>query len=278
VKEARYQVELDLVMTQLRKRSINQETMLKYLSDFVRHAWRKELLLSMRVLATVVNIYKMLPDSLVSLSVTSHCLCDMPWVPKHLPAWSITSDFQFSAFPMSIGRTFACVALFAFGSCAVNPEMLASVMAMAVGDSIYIAAALLCDPIETPLPYEVRRIRGNIGKSGIAMLILPKEINKEPCDFDWRVVNHNTFDGSINDSFQSTSLHLRFTDYTLPIDVGEHGLRDYEIYFLESVVSVHDRGKWIADLDILSGLGSVHLERVDSFCCVHSSPTFHLRS
>ncbi|KAH8650855.1 hypothetical protein BGZ60DRAFT_420994 [Tricladium varicosporioides] len=270
VKRAHDFVPLDLVMTQLRKSTISRERMLRYLSDFVRQESRQELLLSMRALATVLNIYKMLPNSLVSLSVTSHCLCDMLWIPKHSPPSAFTSNFRFSAFPMSIGRTFACVALFEFGTCAVNPDMLESVMAMAVGDSIYIAAALLCDPIESPSPYEVRRITGNIGKSGIAMLIPPKNIKKEHCDFDWRVVNHNTFDGRIDNSFQSTSLHLRFTDYILPIDVGEHGLRDFEIYFLESVVSVHDRGKWIADLDILSGLRSVRLERIVPFYCVHN--------
>jgi len=79
---AQDQLELDFIMIQLCKRSISQEKMLNDLSDFVSQESRRELLLSMQVLATVVNIYKMLPNSLVSLSVTSHCLCNMPWVPK----------------------------------------------------------------------------------------------------------------------------------------------------------------------------------------------------
>ncbi|RYP47080.1 hypothetical protein DL768_006807 [Monosporascus sp. mg162] len=178
-------------------------------------------------------------------------------------------QFRFSAFPMDIGKTFACIALFESGSCSVNPDSLRNVMAMATGDSIYIAAALLCDPMETPEPHEVRRIRGNIGKPGIAMLIPPKEIQDKHSSPDWRVVNHNRYNGKTEDSFQSTSLHLRFTDYTLPIDIGLHGLRDFEIYFLESVVSVHDRGRWVADIDILGVLDSPLLHRVYLDQCHH---------
>jgi hypothetical protein len=71
---------------------------------------------------------------------------------------------------------------------------------------------------------------------------------------NWQFVNHNTFDGQLHDSFSSTTLHLGFTEYVFPVDVGSHGNRDFEVYFQESLVSVHDRGEWIADLDILRTL------------------------
>lgn len=261
-------IDLSLLMSQFQGQTIHKEKLLNYLSEFISHEAQKELLLSLRALATVANIYKMLPNSLLALSATSHSLYKMPWVPKPSTSVSLTK-FRFSAFPMNIGRTFACIALFESGSCAVNPEGLGSVMAMAIGDSIYIAAGLLCDPIETPMPHEIRRIIGNIGKPGIAMLIPPKEIQNIHAESDWRIVNHAMFNGRIEDSFQSTSLHLRFTDYILPIDVGTHGLRDFEIYFLESVVSVHDRGKWVADLDILGGLSSPRLRRIPLVQCQH---------
>jgi hypothetical protein len=67
----------------------------------------------------------------------------------------------------------------------------------------------------------------------------------------WKHINHDDFDGKMTDSFQSTSLHLSFTEYELPVDTGLHGSRDGQAFFLESLVSACDRGDWVADLDIL---------------------------
>ena len=270
-------LDLTVISSHLEKRTIHAERLMKFLDDIHGRFMDVDTRVSLRGLAMVCNIYKMLPNSLVAMSVTSHCLASMPWVPAyHLGIYAASvEDFRgalsLSSSSLDIGRTFACIAFFESGSCAVGPNGLESVMAMATGDSIYIAAALLCDPSETLLPYEVRRIRGNIGKPGIAMLISPKETPQQHTSPDWRVVNHNTFDGQIEDSFQSTSLHLRFTDYVFPIDIGAHGLRDFEVYFLESVVSVHDRGQWIADVDILNGLSSPLLQRVPAVQCTHSA-------
>ncbi|KAG4266619.1 hypothetical protein FPRO03_01903 [Fusarium proliferatum] len=155
------------------------------------------------------------------------------------------------------------------GSLAVSPDNLSNVLAIATGDSIFIAAALLCDPAEGALPSEVRRVWGSIGKPGIAMMIPPKEPQIRDVERDWRVVSHNTFDGKLEDSFQSTTLHLRFTDYVLPIHVGSHGNRDFEVYFLESVVSIHDHGDWVADLDILGQLNNPLL-RILGKSCLHT--------
>ncbi|KAL2019805.1 hypothetical protein VTK56DRAFT_9156 [Thermocarpiscus australiensis] len=66
--------------------------------------------------------------------------------------------------------------------------------------------------------------------------------------------------------FRSISLHLRFTDYVLPIDTGTHSLRDVKVSCIESVVSAHDRGEWVADLDILSALSSRLQHRVTAVC------------
>ncbi|KAI4591531.1 hypothetical protein KJ359_013253 [Pestalotiopsis sp. 9143b] len=133
-------------------------------------------------------------------------------------------------------------------------------MALAAGDSIYISAALLCDPFETPAQYEVRRIKGNIGKPGMALLIPPQEPRKR--EEEWKLAGQRPFDGRLENSFHTTSLHLWFTDYTLPIDTGSHGTRDFEIYFLESVVSIHDKGKWVADVDILTNVEKRELLRI----------------
>ncbi|RKL31444.1 hypothetical protein BFJ72_g11078 [Fusarium proliferatum] len=212
----------------------------------------------------VEDIDKMLPNSMIALGVTSEPQFKIPSIPKgDIPV------FGFSAFSLDIGRTFACIALFESGSLAVSPDNLSNVLAIATGDSIFIAAALLCDPAEGALPSEVRRVWGSIGKPGIAMMIPPKEPQIRDVERDWRVVSHNTFDGKLEDSFQSTTLHLRFTDYVLPIHVGSHGNRDFEVYFLESVVSIHDHGDWVADLDILGQLNNPLL-RILGKSCLHT--------
>ncbi|KAG9506487.1 hypothetical protein J7337_000018 [Fusarium musae] len=297
------QISIEALSSSLERGFLSPSKLLGYLEAFVRH--RRDLLTSLRALVTVEGIYKMLPNSLIALGVTSQPLFKMPWIPKSdipmedihkmLPNSMIAlgvasqplfempsipkSDISvlgFSAFPLDIGRTFACIALFESGCLAVSPDSLSNVLAMATGDSIFIAAALLCDPVEGALPSEIRRVWGSIGKPGIAMLIPPKQPQIRDSKQDWRVVTHKTFDGKLEDSFQSTTLHLRFTDYVLPIDVGTHGNRDFEVYFLESVVSIHDHGDWVADLDILGQLNSPLLRLLGNACShTHSDTAYH---
>jgi hypothetical protein len=52
-----------------------------------------------------------------------------------------------------------------------------------------------------------------------------------------------------------------YSGYNIPLDVGLQGAQDWEIYLLESVVSVHERGEWVADLDILRALQDPRLVR-----------------
>lgn len=64
-------------------------------------------------------------------------------------------------------------------------------------------------------------------------------------------MNHTPFDGKVEDAFQNTSLHLSFTGAEAPVDLGAYGDRIAEASYVESRVSVHDRGEWVADLDVL---------------------------
>jgi len=79
---------------------------------------------------------------------------------------------------------------------------------------------------------------------------------KEPGYDRWKFVQHVPFDGNLEDDFTGTSLNLSFTGYKQPLFTGEHGLRDPEIYFLQSVVQVYDKGSWVADIDILKAFAS----------------------
>lgn len=71
------------------------------------------------------------------------------------------------------------------------------------------------------------------------------------CD-EYNLVEHAKYDGKRN-KFKGTLLHLSFTDWTLPLEVkGAEGRTiNQEAYIVESVISVLDSGKWVADLDIL---------------------------
>ena len=69
-------------------------------------------------------------------------------------------------------------------------------MAMSINNYIYAAAPLLCDPINVPHDHEIRRVVGNIGKAGIALLIPPSNpLHRKPKLNDWNLINHTDFDG-----------------------------------------------------------------------------------
>lgn len=66
----------------------------------------------------------------------------------------------------------------------------------------------------------------------------------------WRFINHRAFNGDDENLFTRTSLHLSFTGYYRPIELNDRGEQDVRVSVLESVISVHDAGKWVADLNI----------------------------
>jgi hypothetical protein len=67
----------------------------------------------------------------------------------------------------------------------------------------------------------------------------------------WRLDAYRPFDGTKLRSFGNTSLHLSFTDYHVPIFDGSRGAHDNQVSFIESVISVRDKGEWVADVDPL---------------------------
>ena len=90
------------------------------------------------------------------------------------------------------------------------------------------------------------------------MLILPKELmTRELNPASWENIGAETFNGRAEDTFKQTTLHLSFTEYTFPIFDGTSGGHDVQVSFVESLVSVHDRGTWVGDVDILGALDRV---------------------
>ena len=70
----------------------------------------------------------------------------------------------------------------------------------------------------------------------------------------WGVVIHEDFNGNAEGKFRSTLAYLA-------LSCGSHGARGAEVYYLETLVSVHDRGEWTADIDILATAANAKLVR-----------------
>ena len=156
---------------------------------------------------------------------------------------------------VSLKSAFSCIILFQTGRVDMDPEDLEGAMAISHSDSIFAARSILVDPSYPDINSPVRRIIGNIGKPGLVILIPPQtpEVRERSLG-DWRVVNHAPFDGKYENNFGSTSLNLAFTGHTLPINVGERGSLTHEAHLVETVISVHDAGEWVADLDVLKAI------------------------
>ncbi|KAF4632369.1 hypothetical protein G7Y89_g5758 [Cudoniella acicularis] len=208
---------------------------------------------SLRAALTATQIYRLLPDATISTTIVSQSLWLSKWLPtKHMDSCHLLCEVE-----LTRAQAFACIAMFDSGSCNLEPAGLHEAFAISSGNSIYVAAPLLCDPFEVPAPREIRRVTGNVGRPGLTILVPPGEPQcRTRDDESWYHINHQPFDGRLENCFQQTTIHLAFTAYELPLSDGSHGqhIIDRPANLVETVVSVHDRGKWIADLDVLSAL------------------------
>jgi hypothetical protein len=153
----------------------------------------------------------------------------------------------------SLSRTFACIATFESGYNIAASDC-QDIIAVSFGNSIFVAAQLLSDPLDfEACDGQVRRLTGNVGMPGISLMVLPQSpLQIRTLGYDLRVVPHVTYDHKRQNNFQGTSLHLSFTNWRRPFDEKNRGTIDERIFLVECVVSVHDRGKWVADLDVLT--------------------------
>lgn len=152
---------------------------------------------------------------------------------------------------------FACIAMMETGSYNINPDELQNVFAIGAADSLYVASALLQDPASKTLA-PVKRFTGNIGRAGMAFMVPPKdpEIKSYNDINEWHQYEHKEFDGKLEDCFKGTSLHISFSEASQALNVDFSGGRDIDAYFLETLISVHIREVWIAELDILGAFRS----------------------
>ena len=172
--------------------------------------------------------------------------------------------------PLRLANKFACIAMLEAGStCNLAPKGLQHVLAMSSGNSIFAVRSLCEDPSISSRRHSIKRIIGNIGRPGITMLIpaAAPRIRRRPDE--WRHIRHLEYDYSLENNFPCTSLHLSLTSFEVPHSFGIAGGVDAQVTLVESLVSVHDKGEWIADLDVLGSLSN-QLLRLDHKDCQHA--------
>ena len=215
---------------------------------------------SLKVVSTAATLYKDMPSASIDIRVLRQKLYGASWVQGLIQPFLTRLEFSDATqalYPFTLDRAcaFACLAMFESGVYDLPPSQLTRVMAMSSGSSLFVAASLICDPFYQPNSGAIKHVLGNIGRPGLVFLVPPVDpMIRENDITNWSLVNHEPFDGTILDCFKSTSLHLSFTTARSPIDVGYSGARDEEVYVLETLISVYDQGKWVADVDIFRSL------------------------
>ena len=85
------------------------------------------------------------------------------------------------------------------------------------------------------------------------MLVLPQNLMmREPDPASWENIGAENFNAREEDTFKQTTLHLSFTGSSFPLFEDGGTMYEHLVSLVESVVSVHDHGIWVGDVDILS--------------------------
>ncbi|KAL6918542.1 hypothetical protein FSST1_010037 [Fusarium sambucinum] len=233
-------------------------------------------------LAFAEKLYRVLGRATVSMESLTISLQDVRWldwisttrrnnseVAYTFRAPSTDLDVFHGEARTQLAVSFACIAMFDSGEFDIDPRALLGTFALSSGDSIYLTSAITKDPAQTLERTQIRRNLGNLGRPELAFLVTTAEPMLGGLELaSWCSVEHDPFDGKFHNSFTGTSLHLTLTDFELPIDVGDRGLRDTQVVILESVVSLNDKGKLMGDLNIVSCLDDPLLT-IGCFCGNH---------
>ena len=230
---------------------------------------------ALKAVSTAAEIYHNVPDTTIDVRSLQHDLSTMNWMSSydfysdrggtvtHEPLLPSTLDLP---------STFACLCFFESGRFNVETGSLQNVMAMSAGDAIWVAAPLLRAPYQTLRRrdtqgnellagyHNVIAFTGNIGQPGLRFLVPPQEpMIRSASIHDFRQILHKPFDGVATDQFKSTSLHLSFTSARSSISGYFKGLKDSELEIVETALSVHEQGEWVADLDVLKAIANPSL-------------------
>ncbi|MDI1491599.1 MAG: hypothetical protein OHK93_002808 [Ramalina farinacea] len=234
-------------------------------------------LIALRALALATRIYLQLDGARISLKIIDCPLDEALWLGVHSDPniQNTATHYQELMSPLPQSYQLSCIVHFESGASSLEPEVFEEILAIASGNSIFVVGTLLSDPIDVSGRFSVKRITGNIGRPGICLLVSPVNPRIRSLGNEYNLVSHAVYDGKREDNFQSTSLHLSFTStpWTLPLEArgARDGFIDHNIYLLESIISVRDSGKWVADIDPLCiNFETLTTLELDSECPGHS--------
>lgn len=220
----------------------------------------KEWLTSLNCLVLATEIYLQLEGATISLKVADVPLNHSLWPGRHrCPNRSaFRSDYPAlkccgSSSNFRRDEVLSCIVYFESGTLCLEPDFFKETLAIASGNSLFVSSILLSDPFYTAAEHGVRRITGNVGRPGISFMVTPVAPKIRPLGNQYNLVNHAPYDDKRENNFKSTSLHLSFTGWELAVEAKgtKAGTIDQEAHFIESIISVLDSGKWVADLDPL---------------------------
>jgi hypothetical protein len=124
---------------------------------------------------------------------------------------------------------------------------------MSFEESLFISKRVVSDIGQRPPSHEIVMVRGNLGRAGFTLLAYPEPRQVSLKEYDssqWRIVNHQRFDGKLEDCFESISLHLTFTGWetTGAALTSQSSYKHVDLTILEAVISAHTAGRWLADI------------------------------
>jgi hypothetical protein len=195
---------------------------------------------SLHTFSLAARVYQGLPGSTISLQLISTPLSTASW----------TTDLETRS--LTRQETFACIAMLESGAYNIDPRDLNDVIAISSRNSIFVSQLLLQDPFTLDHVDGVSRVVGNVGRTGMILMVAPHVPRIRNSDLnDFRLVTHAPFDGKKEDSFNSTTGHLRFTEFEMAFNVGDRGAIDKDLCLVETLVQVFERDKWVGDIDVL---------------------------
>lgn len=240
------------------------------IDEMRQHTVSFGLIKSLESLSFVTAIYQSFQNATFPMKILESSISKSCWS-RSMPDNSTSTNTKDT---LSLARAFACITMFESGGLNLEPEDLTRVFAMSSGNSLFVAEMLLCDPATDIPSFSIRRITGSIGRSGISLLVSPKSPTMKKPSHNFMAVVHADYDFRREDNFRSTTMHLGFTEWQVPLLTGEHGFIDSEVFLVEGVVSIRDRGERIADLDVITALQLGSIDTLTSSAtCWHDPET-----
>ncbi|KAK4116767.1 hypothetical protein N656DRAFT_765665 [Canariomyces notabilis] len=216
-----------------------------------------------RNLATATAVYEGLKGATISSRIVETGLAEAGWSDE-APVYSqrkqqlIPATSYHGSTPLPTrNHVFSCIAMLETGVVNIRPEDLENVFGLSAGNSLFVLSQFLTDPAAQVSSTSVTRLVGNVGRPGVSFLVPPfARPLVRPLSTSYHAVSYEPFDGKWEDNFAGTSLHLSFTKNEFPIDYGVTGIRDHQVFLVESVIAVHNSGEWVADVDLLGAFDS----------------------